>query len=45
VINKKTYYGLVDKESIDALLPQEIKEPIVLATSTASTTATTTKKN
>lgn len=44
VINKKTYYGLVDKESIDALLPQEIKEPIVIATSTASTTATTTKK-
>jgi thiol-disulfide isomerase/thioredoxin len=44
VINKKTYYGLVNKESIDALLPQEIKEPIVIATSTASTTATTTKK-
>jgi thiol-disulfide isomerase/thioredoxin len=44
VINKKTYYGLVDKESIDALLPQEIKEPIVTATSTTSTTATTTKK-
>jgi thiol-disulfide isomerase/thioredoxin len=44
VINKKTYYGLVDKESIDALLPQEIKEPIITATSTASTTATTTKK-
>lgn len=44
VINKKTYYGLVNKESIDALLPQEIKEPIVTATSTASTTATTTKK-
>lgn len=39
VINKKTYYGLINVEQIDALLPKEIKEPI--ATSTEATSSST----
>ncbi len=38
VINKKVYYGLTTKEQIDALLPKEIKEPLEVATSTATST-------
>lgn len=38
VINNKVYYGLVTKESIDQILPKEIKAPIETATSTATST-------
>lgn len=36
VINKKVHYGLTTRESIDQVLPREIKEPV--ATSTSTTT-------
>lgn len=43
VINKKTYYGLINIDQIDALLPQEIKEPVATTTEATSTTTITTK--
>lgn len=44
VINKKTYYGLVNIDQIDALLPQEIKAPLATATVATATATTTLKK-